>query len=193
MTPSKFPKINQNSYNKNPNCSGWFILKKGSKLLMVNDYYLFDKNEDKFIHLKNGLLHQENGPAVVTGDRDFIQFFMEGQKIKETQGVALRYKAEFKDGIFCYDGHISSNEYVVDPNTSSVSGYTHSLDGPSIIKRSSTALFKDGKYIRPKGTKKLKEFYYIEGRFLTKHEFYTHPDVIRRRNQIDISNKLKSI
>lgn len=93
--------LTQKTYDQNPNLSGWFsFLIPSTEEVQINSKRLKIGNiiipPNSIFHLKNGLLHNEEGPALFCSKprKDFkksIGFFINGEYAPDCHGLLLYY------------------------------------------------------------------------------------------------------
>lgn len=181
----RFSRMTQKKYNENPHVSGWFFVMEKTVTLrnqkVVPSLNSFYGNRMAFIHLKDGLLHKENGPALVTGC--FLEFHLNGSPIENFMELELTHRPKFS---------VVDSEWKYEQDQECIEHYSSTLrmtTGPANSKWSQSGIFKDGKFKRPKESEHVYDRYGVDGRYLSLEEFHNHPAVIR----LDIKNKLKAL
>jgi hypothetical protein len=126
-----------------------------------------------YIYLKNGIIHNEFGPALISPFNKFVQYFLNGSMARADEGpLQITYAhditwngVEFK---IEENNPITHFQYIQD-------GKSHNLDGPATLYT----------------TEGLPTFEYaIQGIIYDKEQFDFHPDVIYQRAKKVVKQKM---
>lgn len=180
------PRMTPRKYKEDPKVSGWFYIKKGESLTLSNGHSIPPSRSMIMIRLKDGLLHGENGPALVNNHKQpWLEFYLNGHILEHIKGIVVMGSVRFEDNEFKYDEDQACEEIYCNLS------YMHSIDGPSATRWSKSGVFKNGKYSLNKDAKILKDYYHIQDKPLSAKEFYIHPEVIKHQRRLEIGKKLK--
>lgn len=184
----KIPIIDQKMYNANPTVSGWFALKEYSFIYLSNRKSIKADGSPTYFHLKGGLLHHENGPALLQDHCSWLEFHINGVQIPTLCGIQIDVSVKFDGEKFTYKQNYYCKEWYTRHQTCEAGiDILHRLEGPCITEWTYAGVLKEGQYVRDEKAKIWRNDFYINGQKVDEEQH------LRYIKSLDLKKKLKGL